>query len=137
MPSVRCAVTGCQVNKPAHCFTVEGKQLPRVGNATSRRNADARVRRSLLRRAGAMLACARTRVSLPWLLRRTEVVQVRVRAGAVLACARARVATLAAPSHGRRTGVSVRVAASAASSREGNAGAPAYHFLYFIAQVRC
>jgi len=63
MPSVRCAVAGFQVNKPAHCFTVKGKQLPRVRNATPRRNADARVRRSLLRRAGAMLACARARVA--------------------------------------------------------------------------
>ena len=74
--------------------------MPRVRNATPRRNADARVRRSLLRRAGAMLACAR-----------------------------ARVAALAAPSHGRRTGVSVCVAAMAASSRghdAGDAGARAH-----------
>ena len=42
---------------------------------------------------------------------------MRVRAGAMLASARARVAALAAPSHGRRTGVSVCVAAMAASSR--------------------
>ena len=62
-------------------------------------------------------------MSLPWLLRRTEVVQVRVRAGAMLASARALVAALAAPSHGRRTGVCVCVAAMAASSRRYDAGA--------------